>query len=78
MEENKKIKVIKEIELELTPRVCDLIRLCADGLTDKQIARDLNCSYGNLRRIWAGLYKDSGTKNRATLIAWAFRNGILQ
>jgi len=62
---------------QVTAREVDVIRLLADGLGTLEIARKLNFSERTIKNIVAGLSARFELQNRAHLVAFAFRNGIV-
>jgi DNA-binding NarL/FixJ family response regulator len=62
---------------QVSTREVDVIRLLADGLGTLEIARNLNFSERTIKNIVASLSSRFELQNRAHLVAFAFRNGIV-
>jgi DNA-binding NarL/FixJ family response regulator len=62
---------------QVSAREVDVIRLLADGLGTLEIARKLNFSERTIKTIVASLSSRFELQNRAHLVAFAFRNGIV-
>lgn len=62
---------------DLSDRDCQLIRLLSAGLTDKDIARDLNLSPTTVRTYNSDLYLKLGIKRRGQVRPMALRYGLL-
>jgi DNA-binding NarL/FixJ family response regulator len=61
----------------LTSRERDILPLLAEGLQNKQIARELGLSEQTVRNHLSGLYRKLGTSNRTETIAVSRRRGLL-
>ena len=64
-------------DIDLTRRERDLLRLIADGLTDKEIARELNLSPATVRTYNSDLYAKLGISRRTQAVPIADRLGLL-
>ena len=62
---------------ELSARQLDVLRLMAEGLTDRQIAGRLGVSPGTVASHTLELYSRLGARNRAHAVALGFRRRIL-
>ncbi|HEY4026864.1 MAG TPA: helix-turn-helix transcriptional regulator, partial [Candidatus Dormibacteraeota bacterium] len=62
--------------LELTPRKAEIVRLVAEGLTDKEIARRLSISGRTVNAHLERVRLQLGLHNRAQIAAWATSNGL--
>jgi DNA-binding CsgD family transcriptional regulator len=60
----------------LTPRERDVLRLLADGKTDREIARDLGIRHRTATTHVGRLLAKLGLPSRAALAAWAVRHGV--
>jgi DNA-binding NarL/FixJ family response regulator len=63
--------------LKLTPRELQILVLAADGLTDAQIANELDVAVQTVKFHTRRLYPKLGARNRAHAVAQAFHSGIL-
>jgi DNA-binding CsgD family transcriptional regulator len=66
------------VEVTLTPRQVQILRLIADGLTDQRIADRLHLSPHSVRKINYAMYAVLGARGRAHAVAIAYREGILE
>lgn len=64
-------------DIDLTRRERDLLRLIAEGLTDKEIARELNLSPATVRTYNSDLYAKLGISRRTQAVPIADRLGLL-
>jgi len=64
------------VEIDLTRRERDLLRLIAEGLTDKEIARELNLSPATVRTYNSDLYAKLGISRRTQAVPIADRLGL--
>jgi two-component system, NarL family, nitrate/nitrite response regulator NarL len=53
--------------IDLTPRQWEVARLVSRGLQDKEIARELNTTHGNIRQINASIFKRLNIRSRVVL-----------
>lgn len=67
----------KQREIKITQREKKVIKYIAKGYTDKEIALSLNLTYFVIRNIFNNLLIKTGTVNRAHLVSFAYREGIL-
>lgn len=61
----------------LSPREMDMIRLIADGATNKDIAAQLFLSETTVKRGVSGIFDKLGARDRAEAVAEACRRGLL-
>lgn len=61
---------------ELTARETEILRLVAQGLTNKQIADRLNTSTGTMNNHIHHIFKKLEVSNRTQAATWAIRNEI--
>ncbi len=61
----------------LTPREEEVIRLLAQGLTNQEIARRLVVAESTVKTHIRNILQKTGTRNRAEIVAWAVRAGLL-
>lgn len=62
---------------QLSPREREVLRLIARGNTNKEIAQELSISVRTVERHRSSIMKKIGLQNRAELVAYAVREGIL-
>lgn len=62
----------------LSPRQTQVIELISLGLTDKQIAKELNIAFESVRSFSKQIYKKIGAKNRSHAVYRTFEEGVLQ
>lgn len=56
---------------DLTPRQLAVLRMIADGLTDREIGTRLGLSESRARQLVAGLYAVIGVERRIDAVRWA-------
>ena len=61
----------------LTPRVLDVLRLVAQGLTNPGIARQLVLSDHTVHRHLANIFRKLNLSSRAAAAAWGVRSGLV-
>jgi DNA-binding CsgD family transcriptional regulator len=62
---------------DLTPREVDVLRLLADGLSNREMAARLGISENTVKFHVASLYSKLGVQNRAEAVLQAVRQGLL-
>lgn len=62
----------------LTPREEEVIRLLAQGLTNQEIAQRLIVAESTVKTHIRNILQKTGTRNRAEVVAWAVRAGLLR
>lgn len=62
---------------ELTPRERQVLRLVAEGRLNKEIAEQLSISERTVERHTSSLLRKLGLRNRAELVSYAVRRGLL-
>jgi DNA-binding NarL/FixJ family response regulator len=60
----------------LTPRELDVVRLVADGLSNKQVARQLFVSEATVKTHLNHVLAKLDVEGRPGLVAWAWRHGL--
>ncbi|WP_019506245.1 response regulator transcription factor [Pleurocapsa sp. PCC 7319] len=66
------------IKIDLTPREQSVLDLVAQGLMNKEIARDLNTSVRNVEKYVSRLFGKTGTNSRTELVRFALQHGLTQ
>ncbi|HWH33444.1 MAG TPA: response regulator transcription factor [Egibacteraceae bacterium] len=66
------------MEDQPTPRELEVLRLCAEGATAVEIARELGISPRTAQKHIERLFKKLGVSNRAELVSAAFRRGLVR
>lgn len=66
------------IQLDLTPREQSVLKLVAEGLMNKEIARRLETSVRNVEKYVSRLFSKTGTNSRTELVRYALENGLTQ
>jgi two-component system response regulator NreC len=64
-------------EIPLTPREQTILRLIAQGLTNRQIAERLSLSLNTVKTHRQHIYEKLGLHRRADLVAYALRRGLI-
>lgn len=63
--------------VRLTARQCQVLRLAASGMSDKQIATRLGLSIRTVQDRFAELRQRTGTRTRGELLAYAVATGLV-
>lgn len=66
------------IAIDLTPREQSVLDLVAQGLMNKEIARELNTSVRNVEKYVSRLFGKTGTNSRTELVRFALQHGLTQ
>ena len=61
----------------LTPRERELVRLVAQGLRNKEIARKLDITVGTVKIHLHNVYQKLGVDSRVALTLWAQEKGVI-
>lgn len=61
---------------ESTNKENEIIKLVAQGLTNKEVAQRLNISKGTVRNYIHVIYDKTGTWNRAELTVWYLQRQV--
>ncbi|MBE9166301.1 response regulator transcription factor [Pleurocapsales cyanobacterium LEGE 06147] len=64
------------LNIELTPREQSVLDLVAQGLMNKEIARELNTSVRNVEKYVSRLFSKTGTNSRTELVRFALKHGL--
>jgi DNA-binding NarL/FixJ family response regulator len=60
----------------LTPREIDILRLLANGLCNREIAKNLGLSEKTVRNRLSEILSKIGVSNRTQAALWAIENGL--
>ena len=63
--------------LTLTPREMDVLRLLAQGLTDAEIAEQLDISYRTVSTHLTSIYNKLGINSRVVAVRFAIENELV-
>jgi DNA-binding NarL/FixJ family response regulator len=66
------------IKIDLTPREQSVLDLVAQGLMNKEIARNLETSVRNVEKYVSRLFTKTGTNSRTELVRYALEHGLTQ
>ena len=66
------------IKIDLTPREQSVLDLVAQGLMNKEIARELKTSVRNVEKYVSRLFGKTGTNSRTELVRFALQHGLTQ
>ena len=66
------------INIDLTPREQSVLDLVAQGLMNKEIARELSTSVRNVEKYVSRLFGKTGTNSRTELVRFALQHGLTQ
>jgi len=66
------------IQIDLTPREQSVLKLVAQGLMNKEIARQLNTSIRNVEKYVSRLFSKTETNSRTELVRFALEQGLTQ
>jgi len=64
------------VKIDLTPREQSVLNLVANGLMNKEIARQLDTSVRNVEKYVSRLFSKTGTNSRTELVRYALENGL--
>lgn len=62
---------------ELTERELNVIKLVADGKTSEESSRELGVAVCTIKHHISAALTKTQTNNRPSLVAYAFRNGLI-
>jgi len=60
----------------LTNRELQVLRLTCQGISGKQMARELGVTYSTIRAHRTAIRDKAGKRKEVTLLLWAIRNGL--
>ena len=66
------------VHIDLTPRERSVLELVAQGLMNKEIARQLDTSVRNVEKYVSRLFSKTDTNSRTELVRYALENGLTQ
>lgn len=66
------------IKIDLTPREQSVLDLVAQGLMNKEIARELSTSVRNVEKYVSRLFGKTGTNSRTELVRFALQHGLTE
>ncbi len=66
-----------ESDVPLTQREADVLRLIAEGQTNKQIAQSLEISYETVKEHVQNMLRKIGVSDRTQAAVWAVRRGLV-
>jgi len=69
-----KIVKTKKVEHDLTERELEIVKHICSGLTNEQIADNLNLSYDTIRWHRSNILSKTGCSNTASLVMYAIKN----
>jgi DNA-binding NarL/FixJ family response regulator len=72
------MKSTKSIQNELTDREIEILKLVCSGLTNEQIADQVNLSYDTIRWHRSNLLSKTNCSNTASLVMYAIKNKIIE
>jgi DNA-binding NarL/FixJ family response regulator len=64
------------IQIDLTPREKSVLELVAQGLMNKEIAKQLDTSVRNVEKYVSRLFSKTGTNSRTELVRYALEHGL--
>lgn len=70
-------RVANPVSVPLTQRENDVLKLIAEGATNKVIAKDLRISYETVKEHVQNILKKIGVSDRTQAAVWAVRNGLV-
>jgi DNA-binding CsgD family transcriptional regulator len=66
------------MDIKLTQKEIDLIKLKAEGLTHEQAATHLATNREYIREMLSSLYRKTGRRNCNALVAWATHKRLIE
>lgn len=72
---NVKLKT-SDVKIDFTPREQSVLELVAQGLMNKEIARQLDTSVRNVEKYVSRLFSKTDTNSRTELVRFALENGL--
>jgi DNA-binding NarL/FixJ family response regulator len=65
-----------DVKIDLTPREQSVLDLVAQGLMNKEIAKELQTSVRNVEKYVSRLFSKTGTNSRTELVRFALKHGL--
>ena len=65
------------VEHSFTPREASVLQLVAEGLMNKEIARQLETSIRNVEKYVSRLFNKTGTSSRTELVRYALEHRLV-
>ena len=72
----KTVSIISHVQVNLTAREIEVLRLIADGRTNLEISRELVLSLRTVARHITNIYGKIGARGKADATAYAIRHGL--
>ncbi|BAW95886.1 regulatory component [[Synechococcus] sp. NIES-970] len=77
-QQNQLVTTPAPLKIDLTPREQSVLDLVAQGLMNKEIAKDLETSVRNVEKYVSRLFSKTGTNSRTELVRYALKHGLTQ
>lgn len=77
-QQNKMVTTPPPLKIDLTPREQSVLDLVAQGLMNKEIAKQLETSVRNVEKYVSRLFGKTGTNSRTELVRYALKHGLTQ
>lgn len=77
-QQNQLVTTPAPLKIDLTPREQSVLDLVAQGLMNKEIAKELETSVRNVEKYVSRLFSKTGTNSRTELVRYALKHGLTQ
>lgn len=77
-QQNQMVTTPSPLKIDLTPREQSVLDLVAQGLMNKEIAKELDTSVRNVEKYVSRLFSKTGTNSRTELVRYALKHGLTQ
>lgn len=77
-QQNQMVTTPAPLKIDLTPREQSVLDLVAQGLMNKEIAKQLETSVRNVEKYVSRLFSKTGTNSRTELVRYALKHGLTQ
>ncbi len=77
-QKNQMVTTPPPLKIDLTPREQSVLDLVAQGLMNKEIAKQLETSVRNVEKYVSRLFGKTGTNSRTELVRYALKHGLTQ
>lgn len=77
-QQNQMVTTPPPLKIDLTPREQSVLDLVAQGLMNKEIAKQLETSVRNVEKYVSRLFSKTGTNSRTELVRYALKHGLTQ